>query len=286
MELIDTHIHLWDLNHLTYSFLQANDPAEEAILGDYSALRSRNYLIADYLADIRDCGVAKAVHVQAALGHPRPVEETAWLQDIARSADFPHGIVGFCDLRADNVEEVLDAHQQFQNFRGIRMLGTGGMLEDARFQRGFACVAERGLVYDLEAFLADFPAAHRLASKFPGARIVLEHTGMPLQRTAEYFHRWRTGMQLLAGAENIVCKISGLGMTDHRWTVASIRPWVEAAIDAFGPQRCMFGTNWPVDSLYSSYRGVVDAYREIIQPCSRDEQVQLLRGTAETVYGI
>jgi predicted TIM-barrel fold metal-dependent hydrolase len=283
VEFIDTHIHLWDLSHLTYSFLLEPDPAETAVLGDYSAIR-KNYLIEDYLADIRGLKVAKAVHVQAALGHPRPVEETTWLQDIAARTGFPHAIIGFCDLRRNDVDEILVAHQQHANFRGIRMLGTSGMLEDETFQRGFARVAAHGLIYDLEATVKDMPAAENLADKFSDTLIVLEHTGMPMERSDEYFHMWHNAIKRLARADNVVCKISGLGMTDHNWTVTSIRPWVIAAIESFGPTRCMFGTNWPVDSLYSSYQRVVDAYREIVKVFTPDEQRRLLHGTAQAVY--
>src|SRR5690606_21712114 len=149
-----------------------------------------------------------------------------------------------------------------------RMLGTRDMLEDERFQRGFALLGPRGLVYDLEASVPDMAPAYRLARRFPETRIVLEHTGLPLERTDAYFREWQEGMRHLARAETVACKISGLGMTDHTWTVASIRPWVEAAIEAFGPARCMFGTNWPVDSLYSGFVDVVSAYREIVSQYS------------------
>jgi predicted TIM-barrel fold metal-dependent hydrolase len=285
VDIIDTHIHLWDLERLTYSFLHKVDPAEESVLGDYSAIR-RNYLIEDYLADIRGSDVVKAVHIQAALGHPYPSEETAWLQGIADAFRIPHAIIGFCDLCGDDVDEVLDGHQQYPNFRGIRMLGTSGILLEERFLRGFSRLATRGLVYDLEATLQDFPAACSLARRFSDTRIVLEHTGLPMERTPEYFEAWRRGIRSLATTENVICKISGLGMTDHKWTVASIRPWVEACIESFGPARCMFGTNWPVDSLYGSHQTVVDAYREIIRPLSVDEQQQLLLRTAEITYRI
>lgn len=285
MVMIDTHIHLWDLGHLTYAFLRKTDPAEEAVLGNYDAIK-KNYLIEDYLEDIKGCGVTKAVHVQAALGHPRPVEETAWLQNIADRHGFPHAIIGHCDLRASNVNEVLDGHLGFNNFRGIRMLGTHGLLEEEQFLQGFAAVANRGLLYELEATLDDMPAAYRLATRFPETLIVLTHTGMPMQRTSEYFRRWRDAIRSLAEAGNVICKISGLGMTDHRWTTASIRPWVEYAIETFGPDRCMFGTNWPVDSLYSSYSAVVDAYRDIIGPLGNDERHALLSGTATRIYRV
>jgi predicted TIM-barrel fold metal-dependent hydrolase len=285
MDFIDTHLHLWDLKHLTYAFLLETDPAEEAVLGNYDAIKV-NYLIDDYLSDIRGCSVTKAVHVQAALGHPRPVEETAWLQGIADRHGFPHGIIGHCNLQAIDAEQVLDGHAQHANFRGIRMLGTSGMLEDERFQRGFALLGARGLVYDLEASVPDMPAAFRLARRFSRTPIVLEHTGLPMQRTDAYFQEWRQAMRTLAAADNVFCKISGLGMTDHKWTMASLRPWVEAAIDVFSPARCMFGTNWPVDSLYSSFADLVNAYREIVRGYTPDEQQRLLHGTAAEVYRV
>lgn len=285
MDMIDTHIHLWDLERLTYSFLRELDPAEQAVLGDYNAIR-KNYLIENYLVDSHDSGVVKAVHVQAALGHPDPAEETAWLQDIADAHAIPQGIIGFCDLRRGDVDAVLDRHQQYANFRGIRMLGTGGMLLESSFLWGFSRLAARGLVYDLEATVKDFPDAVRLAAKFSNTPIVLEHTGLPMERTPEYFQAWRAGMRELSAADNVVCKISGLGMTDHSWSVATIRPWVEACIEVFGPSRCMFGTNWPVDSLYSSHRAVVDAYREIVRHLGGEEQQKILVKTAETTYGI
>ena len=281
--MIDTHIHLWDLDHLTYSFLRKTDPMEEAVLGNYDAIK-RTYLIEHYLEDIKGCGVTKAVHVQAALGHPRPVEETAWLQGIADHYGYPHAVIGHCDLCGSNVAETLDGHIGFENFRGIRMLGTQGLLEDEQFRQGFAALADRGLLYELEATLEDMPAAYRLARKFPETSIVLTHTGMPMQRTSEYYRRWRDAMRSLAAAENVICKISGLGMTDHGWTTASIRPWIECAIETFGANRCMFGTNWPVDSLYSSYSAVVNAYRNIIGPLGNDEQHALLCGTATRIY--
>src|SRR5580698_3440900 len=118
MEIIDTHIHLWDLGRLTYSWLQAVDPAEAAVLGNYDAVR-KNYLVEDYLQEIRNSGVTKAVHVQAAVGHPDPVEETAWLQAIADARGLPQAIIGFCNLCEGSVDAVLDGHQQYAYFRGI-----------------------------------------------------------------------------------------------------------------------------------------------------------------------
>ena len=125
-----------------------------------------------------------------------------------------------------------------------------------------------------------------LAGKFSNIRVVVDHAGFPDQRSDEYFRMWRGGMTVAAEPENTVCKISGLGMGDNRWTVASIRPYVLHCIEAFGIDRCIMGTNWPVDELFSNYDTVVDAYTEIIGNLSENEKVALFSKNAESLYDI
>ena len=122
----------------------------------------------------------------------------------------------------------------------------------------------------------------------PDVQVILGHTGNPLARDADYFDTWRREISALAEAPNVACKISGLGMGDHDWTVDSIRPWVLHTIEAFGPDRAMFGTNWPVDVLFAPYIEQVDAYRTIIAEAgfSPDEQANLLYRNAERLYRI
>ena len=131
------------------------------------------------------------------------------------------------------------------------------------------------------------PQAYRdLAQRHPATPMVLDHAGFPLERTDEYFNNWTGGLRTLAEADNVWCKISGLGMADNDWTVESFRPWVMQCIETFGVERCFFGTNWPVDKMYSTYSDVVDAYAEIIKDLSADEQVALFSGNAEKVFRI
>ena len=123
-----------------------------------------------------------------------------------------------------------------------------------------------------------------LALKFPNIMAVCDHTGFPKERTDEYFKNWRKGITALAEAENVVCKISGLGMVGWNWAVDSLRPWVLHCIEAFGPERSIFGTNWPVDRLFSTYDALIDAYTEIIADFSKDEQIAMFSGNAERLY--
>jgi predicted TIM-barrel fold metal-dependent hydrolase len=147
--VVDSHLHLWDLKRLRYSWL-TDEIVFTHVIGDYTPI-CRNYLLHNYRNDTKDCGVAKAVHVQAATGHPNPVDETAWLQDVSDSAKFTIGIVGHVDLREKACERLLDAHMRYPNFRGVRMLYQPGLFDDSGFRRGMHAVAERKLVYGIDA---------------------------------------------------------------------------------------------------------------------------------------
>ena len=146
------------------------------------------------------------------------------------------------------------------------------------------------LVYDLDVVWEDMHKAADLARKFPNIRLVIDHAGFPQERTAEYFWNWRDGMKHFIGVENAFIKISGLGMGDQmaerNWTLETIKPWVESCIEIFGVDNSFFGTNWPVDGMYSSYGEVIDAYKKLISECSETEQIKLFSGNAEKVYRI
>jgi predicted TIM-barrel fold metal-dependent hydrolase len=142
------------------------------------------------------------------------------------------------------------------------------------------------LLCDLDCTWENMGKARDVAQLFPGTTIVLEHVGYPSSRSDEYFRDWRSGLTELASAENTWCKISGLGMYDHEWTIDSIRPWVMACLDIFGVERCFFGSNWPVDRLFSSYDVVINAYAEIIKDLTQSEQEALFFMNATKVYGL
>jgi predicted TIM-barrel fold metal-dependent hydrolase len=154
------------------------------------------------------------------------------------------------------------------------------------YHRGFALLEQFNLVSSMPAQWQDMEKVRDLAHKFPNILIVVDHTGLPDERTDEYFEQWKRGVTVAASCDNIRWKISGLGMGDHDWTVDSIRPWVLTSIETMGVDRCFFGTNWPVDWLWSTYDELIDAYTEIISGFSRDEQIRLFSGTAEEIYRI
>jgi predicted TIM-barrel fold metal-dependent hydrolase len=281
---VDAHHHLWDLSK-PYQWLEREDPAEAELLGDYAAIR-QSYLIGDYLTDIAMSDVVASVHIQADYSGSDQAEETAWLQSVADKHRFPHGIIAYCNLAADDAGEQLDRHCAHRNMRGVRTHTEGLGLLGKPFQRGIARLGERGLVYDMQISHESMGFARQLADAHPDVQFVLEHAGLPLRRDDHYYLAWHSALTHLAGAPNVTAKISGLGMTDHHWSEATIRRWALTVIETFGVERSMFGSNWPVDSLYSDYRSVAAAYHKLIAELSTDEQHLLLHLNAERVYDL
>lgn len=290
---IDAHHHLWDLDAVRYPWLSG--PPVDAHFGPYEKIR-RHYRIADFLRDIRPQHVVKSVHVEAGADPADAIAETRWLQGVADRHGYPHGIVAHADLAAPDARARLEGHSRFPNVRGIRqMLRRPGelargsaarpsLLSEPAWRRGFALLRELGLSFDLQAPPPLMAEAAALAAAFPDVPIALTHAGLPLDRSPEGLVAWRTGMQRLAERPNVVVKVSGIPMTDWRWTVDSLRPVVLDTIDIFGVDRAMFGSNFPVDGLYSDYGALFDAYRTIVSGFSPDEQRRLFHDNAQRFY--
>lgn len=286
LAFVDTHFHLHDLKHptLRYGWLQPD--AVHGFLPDTDPLKSQRYGIKDFLAEIRFANVTKAIHVQAAVDTPDPVDETAWLQAFADATGYPQGIVAECHLARPDVAAVLDRHLAYANVRGIRNFGAGNYLVDPAWSRGFAELAPRKLVACIDTRIERAGNIVDVARSFPDTQLCIDHCAIPMQRDAAYFRSWRDAMTVMASSPNVTIKISGLGMTDPLWTIDSIRPYVLGSIEAFGGDRVVFGTNWPVDRMFSSYPDVINAYADIISGFSRDEQVKMFSGNAERLFRI
>jgi predicted TIM-barrel fold metal-dependent hydrolase len=282
---IDTHVHFWDLKHpeLTYGWLAPD--AVHPILGDIDAIKSVRYDAVAFWAEARFSGLTGAVHVQAAVGTPDPVVETEWLTALARSAPVPFTIVAAADLAAADVERQLERHAASPLLRGIRDFGTGDYLMDPAFERGVARLARLGLLLDLDCDWPNMTKARDLALRHIEVPFVLEHIGYPRDtQDPEYFASWRAGITRLAQAPNAFCKISGLGMNRAGWTVGDLAPWVDHCVHAFGPERCVLGSNWPVDRLWGSYDAYMRAFDELLATYSPSEREAIAVGNALRLY--
>jgi predicted TIM-barrel fold metal-dependent hydrolase len=290
LEIVDTHVHFWNLLHPELRWGWLAPEAQHPILGNFDAIKSTAYEADALWAEARFAGVSSFVHVQAA-DSPNPVAETRWLTEMAAaSGGIPAAIVAQASLGAAEADELLDGHAQSPLFRGIRDFGTETYLASGelavRYEASLARLARDGFVLDLDCEWPNMAAAVDMAGRHPELRIVLEHVGYPRRRDDDYFREWAKAIGVLAAADNVVCKVSGIAMTDRLFTIESLTPWVETCLDAFGAARCIVGSNWPVDRLCSSYDVIMGCYRALVSSLSEDEQRRILSGNARDCYRI
>jgi predicted TIM-barrel fold metal-dependent hydrolase len=282
--VIDAHVHCFDLARrgLGYDWLQPGAPPDPD-LGDYSAIKSARYWPEDFEAETRFNGLIGAVHVEVS-GAADPVAETRWVAAHATASGLPQGLIAHADLARPDAPAVIEAQLAAGPVRGIRDLREDDFLDSAAWRSGYGHLARHQLVCCAHPPLEAAPGTVSLAREHPSVTLCLDHFCYPLRRDPEYFGFWRTAMARLAACDNVVIKLSGLGMNDHRWTTASIRPWITAAIELFGPARCFFASNWPIDRLYSSYTDLISAFRECISDLSRSEKEAILFGNAMRIF--
>ncbi|WP_322053179.1 amidohydrolase family protein [Paraburkholderia bannensis] len=295
MQVVDPHVHFWDLDTHHYPWL-ANPGT--SFVGDARDLK-HNYLPDDLLREAGDIEVLKVVHVEANHDPADPVEETRWLESIADAGKgLPNAIVAAADLSAPNAPEILAAHAAFERTRGIRQIlnvhanplydyvGRHYMRETA-WRKHFALLEQHGLSFDLQLYPSQMEEAAALARAHPGIALIVNHAGMFVDRNGvQGWRDWRDGLRVLAACPNVSVKISGLAMFDHEWTVESLRPYVLEAIDAFGVGRAMFASNFPVDRQFGSYAELWRAYAAIVSDASESERAALFRSNAERIYRI
>lgn len=266
---IDAHHHLWSLGAVQYPWLMAK--GVRRFFGDPTPIQ-RDYPLSEFRQDA--AGFAASVHIQ--VGAASPWAEAQWVQSVADVApDWPLVQVAFCDLTQADAGHAIDRLQGLPSLRGLRQIvgrapgedaatGTDALLESAAFAGGLRDLAARGLSFDLQLIPAQYDRMARVLDQAPDTPVALCHAGSPHDRSATGIARWAHALTALSQRPNVVCKLSGLGMFDHHWTPDTIRPIVETCLDQFGAARCMFGSNFPVDRLYSDYQTLHDAYRALV----------------------
>ena len=289
--IIDAHHHIWRQASTPW----LNGPAVPRIFGDYQPLR-RDYLAPEFAADARRCGVEKSVYIQVNVAPGDEVREVRWVQAAADANGFPHGIIGFADLASAALATTLDTHSASRNFRGIRQqlhwhanpayrfAPRPDVMNDAVWRRGLAMLGERGLLFELQVFASQMADAARLAADHPRVTFVLLHAGMLEDKSTQGWRSWREGMRLLAERPNVMVKLSGLGTFSHECSVPSWRPVVRATIDLFGAERSIFGSNFPIESLWTTYDRIIAVMRECIAGQTAAQQRAIFHDNALRVY--
>ena len=294
LAILDPHQHFWDLKRNYYPWLCDPEPIAFRY-GSYEALR-KSYFPADYRRDAGRNRVAMTVHVQADWNPRDPIGETRWLETLRLTHGLPSACVAHARLDQDDVDEVLTGHASHALVRGIRhkphaaerpdqaKRGLPSSMDDPRWRRGFALLERLSLSFDLQTPWWHLDAASDLARDFPHTPIILNHTGLPVDRSVEGLVGWRSAMDGLARHANVFVKISGLGQRDRRWTLEANGPIIRDAIAIFDVERCMFASNFPVDKLCGAFETIYAGFRAAVADLPPGEQRKLFHDNAARVY--
>lgn len=293
--IVDAHHHLWDLEGaIRYPWLTTG---EHSYMGDYSRI-ARTYLPPEYRRDTALHKVIATVHVEAECDRSQQLAETEWLTAIAGEHGMPNAIVAHAWVDTPNAEEILAGHKRFPLVRGIRtkpviadgpngsVRGETRSLQDPAWRRGLALLAKYDLSWDLRVPWYHLEEAAEVCAELPDLRIVLNHTGYPLDRSPQALAVWRRGMAALAACPNVWCKISGLVVKGRPWTLADNAPVIRETIALFGAGRCMFASNYPVDGVKASWDHIYQCFKQATADLPGADRRALFAGNALRFYRI
>jgi predicted TIM-barrel fold metal-dependent hydrolase len=282
--IVDAHQHFWDPRANYHPWL-CDDPPVAFRYGDYSRLR-RHYLPGDYLADARGYEVTKTVYVETEWDPRDPLGETAWVDRLRRETGFPTVMVAQAWLDRDDAASVLERQAAYAFVRGIRHKPRPGAMRDARWRAGYARLARHDLRFDLQAPWSELADAANLCRGHPETALILNHAGLPADRSAAGIAGWKKALRSLAACPNAAIKISGICVPARPWTAELNREVVLAAIEIFGVERAMFASNFPVDGLCATFGEIYRGFREIAGVFSETEQKQLFYANASRIYAM
>jgi len=289
--IVDAHHHIWRRADLPW----LDGPMQPRIFGPYEPIR-RDYPISEYLADIAGSEVTRSVYVQANWAKGGFEDEVAYVQRAADETGFPQGIVGYADFLADDVRPQLDRLTKYRGMRGLRMqlhwhenpqysfAPRPDVMNDANWHRGLAMLADHGLLFELQIFTSQMADGARLAQSFPQTTFVLEHAGMLEDISPQGWQRWREGMTALSACPNVNVKLSGLGTFVHACRADVMGPIVAETVALFGADRCFYGSNFPIEKLWTDYATLYRTFRDAIADLSEREQAAILHDTAARLY--
>ena len=292
MRIVDAHHHVWRQRDLPWLL----GPMRPRIFGPYEPIR-RDHPIAEYLADVEGTGVEASVYVQANWAPDWAADETAWVEAVAAASGWPHAIVGYADLTAPDADRALDRLEAASpRMRGIRQrlhwhvnplyrfAPRLDLAADPTPRRNAARLAERGWVFELQIFHPQTEHALGLVDACPDTVFVPQHALMPEDPSEGGLAAWRAALGRLAERPNVRAKLSGLGTFVHRVEPAQVRRIVGETLDAFGPERCLWGSNFPAEKLWTDYAGPLAAHREATADLAEAERDAIFRATAARTY--
>ena len=296
IEIIDAHHHFWDLNKNYYPFLRDKiDP--NFFLGNYETIRE-NYLPIDYINDSRNHNVVGTIHCEAEWDRNDQVGETRWLKYLSLNNKFPNAIVAHAWFHKKNSEEIIAEQASFDMVKGIRSKPITkfsqnsqeylyeGSMQDINWRNGLKLLEKYNLNYDLRIPNWHLEEAVEIVRFIPNTKVIINHAGFPWNRTDEGMDYWRKGIKLMSLEPNTFIKLSEFGVKGEDWNYYQNKKIIHELIDLFGPQRCMFASNFPVSKIKISFDDLYKNYKKIVKDFSDDEKKWLFAKTASEVYNL
>ncbi len=289
--MIDAHHHIWMQKDLPW----LSGPMQPRIFGDYEAIM-RDYLIDEFLSDLSGTGITKSVYVQANWPPDRFEDEVAWVQSVSDGIGWPHAIVGYADFTVDDVRYQLDKLVEYPLMRGIRQqyhwhenptyrfAAREDICLDTNVQNNIAHLSDYGWTFDLQLFTSQMQDGVQLANACPDVTFILQHAGMLEDTSGEGIQAWNKGMIELAECENVFSKLSAFGTFIHRNDEHFIADMIKRTVDIFDADRCMFGSNFPIEKIWTDYSSLFTAFQNSTRSMSEAVRNAIFNDTAERVY--
>lgn len=291
--IVDSHHHIWRQSDLPW----LNGPELPRIFGKYDGLR-RDYLMDDLISDMDGSGVVGSVYIQVNWAPEQALDEAAWVQSVGDRIGWPQGIIAYANFFNDGSPELLTKLSALTNMRGIRhqlhwhenplyrYQDRPDVMNDTSWRRNFAKLQDYGWSFELQVFDTQMKDAAKLAADYPAIPQVLQHAGMPENRSSAGLKSWQDGMKMLADQENVFCKLSAFGTFIHENSEDHIAEIIGQTLEIFSADRCLFGSNFPIEMLWTPYAPIVAAHRKAIECLSEIDQRAILHDTAIRVYGL
>ncbi|MFB9312553.1 amidohydrolase family protein [Nocardioides plantarum] len=294
-DIVDAHHHVWRQADMPW----LSGPMVPRIFGPYEPIR-RDYLVEEYVEDARASGIGTSVYVQPNWPLDRVVEEVRWIAELHERTGWPMAMVGCADLFSEDAGEVMRTQQalsplvvgtrlqlHWHERPEFRFADGPDRMKDPVFDRNLASLPDLGWLFELQVFAGQMSDAAALVRAHPQVTFVLVHAGMLVDRgDADELSRWRLGMDLLAALPNVVVKLTGQGTFVHRLDPDLLRFVADEVLDRFGSDRAMFGTNFPVEKLWTSMPELTRAWKRAVGHRMPREQADVFSHTARRVYGL
>jgi len=272
---IDAHQHFWHY-----------DPVRDGWITDEMAVLKRDFLPGDLIQRMHEAGIERSIAVQA----DQSEKETKFLLNLAAANDEIAGVVGWVDLADPNIEPRLQQFSKYPKLRGFRHIlqaEPDDRLLREDFLRGISCLARHDFTYDILIYARQLPAANELVRRFPLQKFVVDHLAKPSIKSGD-IEQWSREIRRLAKHQNVYCKVSGM-VTEAEWKGWSeddFKPYLDVIFEAFGSERLMFGSDWPVCLLAASYAQVKELVENYTRDLSAGEKANIFGLNAARFYGL